>query len=108
MLQTNVGTSWQTGCFEVLTLTAAGHQAVCMPSCRSLAMHMSPVAGPPSCAASATGGLPLRDSAAGGVETAGLATRRVESAGDALVLLRHGVATRATGGWRRLGVVQES
>lgn len=43
------------------------------------------------------GGLPLRESGAGAVAVAGAATRRVESAEDALSLLRHGVAARATG-----------
>ena len=44
-----------------------------------------------------TGGLPLRDSAGGGATASGLATRRVETAEDALALLRHGAAVRATG-----------
>lgn len=45
------------------------------------------------------GGLPLRDSnvGGGGATAAGLATRRVETAEDALALLRHGAASRATG-----------
>jgi hypothetical protein len=43
------------------------------------------------------GGLPLRDSAVGGATASGLATRRVETAEDALALLRHGAAVRATG-----------
>ncbi len=51
-------------------------------------------------AARPAGGLPLRDSAVGGATASGLATRRVETAEDALALLRHGAAVRATGDWR--------
>lgn len=51
----------------------------------------------PGTPARPVGGLPLRDSAVGGATASGLATRRVETAEDALALLRHGAAVRATG-----------
>lgn len=52
-----------------------------------------------ACVPRQAGGLQLRDSnvAGGGATAAGLATRWVETAEDALALLRHGAAVRATG-----------
>jgi hypothetical protein len=59
----------------------------------------------PGTPARPAGGLPLRDSAVGGATASGLATRRVETAEDALAQQRHGAAVRATGNWEVFRVV---